>query len=89
MTKKAAADRVLLSMLSAAGFDTDYLPQTYTVDGIPLAGNVAALVGGSATLAPDSPVLTRSSHMLSLANGGALVVDGHTAMLDSPGFFGS
>ena len=86
---KTAADTALLSLLSAVDFDTNHQPQTYTVDGIQMTGGPNNLAVASEKLAPGSPAITISGHTLSLANGGALVVDGHTSILNAPGFFGS
>ena len=78
------------SILTAAGLRDDKQYRTYTVDGIRLTGNAAALVVGSATLAPGSPALTISGHTLSLGTGGALIVDGRiSSTLTAPPGFGS
>ena len=76
LDQKAAADATLLSESSAADFDTNHQPQVYTVDGIQMTGGPSTLAVGSATLAPGSPALTISGQTLSVATGGALVVDG-------------
>ena len=74
------------SILNTPSLENNKQYQIYTVNGIPLTGNAAALVVGSATLAPDSPALTISRHTLSLGIGGALVVDGRTSILNTPSF---
>lgn len=75
------------SILTAADPSDNKQYQTYTVDDIRLTGNAAALTVGSATLTPGSPALTISAHTLSLATGGALVVDGRiSSPLTAPGF---
>lgn len=64
------------------------IPQTYMVDGIQLTGNPNALKAGSATLTPGSPAITVSGHTMSLAIGGALIVDGSTSSLSYKGSLG-
>ena len=76
------------SILTPVALEDNNKPfQTYTIDNIRLTGNAAALVIGSATLAPGSPALTISGHTLSLlaTEGGALVVDGRTSTLAASG----
>ena len=78
------------SILTAVGLGDNNQYRTYTVDDISLTGNADAVVVGSATLAPGSPALTISGHTLSLATGGALVVDGRiSSTLTAPPGFGS
>ena len=89
LDQKAADDATLLSMLSAVGFDTNDLPQSYTADGIQMTGGPSNLAMAGATLAPGSPALTISGHTLSLANEGALVVDGRTSILTAAGYGGN
>jgi hypothetical protein len=75
------ADPGVLSILSATGFRSTNPIHIYNIDGIPLTGDPNALAVASTTLKPGSPALTVSGHTLSLAIGGALVVDGATSTL--------
>ena len=81
LNPKNTADPGVLSILSATGFRSTNPIHIYNIDGIPLTGDPNALAVASTTLKPGSPALTVSGHTLSLAIGGALVVDGATSTL--------
>lgn len=69
--------------MEAPGSDGDSRSQTYTVAGIAITGSPNAMTVGGMTLTPGAPPITASGHILSLATGGTLVVDGSTATLAS------
>lgn len=73
-------DTVVPAQVST-GSDEDAASTVYTVDGIQLEGNPTALAVGSTTLKQGSPPLVVSSHTLSLATGGAVIVDGASSSL--------
>ena len=62
---------------------TGTLSNTFVVDGITMTGDSHLLAVGNTILTPGSPPLRLSGHTLSLATGGALIVDGSTDPLPS------
>lgn len=67
--------------IGASGSNGDSGSQTYTVAGIAITGSPNTITVGGMTLMPGSPPITIAGHSLSLATGGALVIDGSTTML--------
>ena len=78
LNSQNTANARILSKIAAGSFGGSSIAQIYTVDG---ASDANVIVVGGTVLTPGSPPLTMDGHVLSLANGGTLVVDGSTSVL--------
>ena len=78
LNSQNTANARILSEIAAGSFGGSSIAQIYTMDG---ASDANVIVVGGTVLIPGSPPHTMDGHVLSLANGGTLVVDGSTSVL--------
>ena len=78
LNSKNTANARILSEIAAGNFGGNSIVQISTMNG---ASDANAIVVGGTVLTPGSPPLTMDGHVLSLANGGTLVVDGGASAL--------